>query len=81
MELQLARQRVALKSLKESAAKRKAELEERSREVEAAKAALDTRVQEAVQEAVRKLQEDQRMGASESSTERAKQAQFWCHLE
>jgi len=35
--------------------KRKAELEERSREVEAAKAALDTRVHEAVQEAVRKL--------------------------
>src|SRR6185503_7227187 len=39
--------------------KRKAELEERSREVEAAKAALDTRVQEAVQE----LQEEQRVGA------------------
>ena len=36
---------------------------ERSREVEAAKAALDTRVQEAVQEAVRKLQEDQCVGA------------------
>ena len=31
--------------------------------MEAAKAALDTRVQEAVQEAARKLQEDQRMGA------------------
>ena len=31
--------------------------------MEATKAALDTRVQEAVQEAVRKLQEDQRMGA------------------
>src|SRR6185503_14543070 len=63
MELQLERQREALKSLKESAAKKKAELEERSREVEAAKAALDTRVQEVVQEAVRKLQEDQRVGA------------------
>jgi chromosome segregation ATPase len=73
MELQLERQRYALKSLKESAAKTKAELEERTREVEAAKAALDTReveveertreVQEAVQEAVRKLQEDQRQGA------------------
>ena len=58
MELQLERQRDTLKSLKESAAKRKAELEERCREVEAAKAALDTRVQEAV----RKLQEDQRVG-------------------
>ena len=58
MELQLERQREALKSLKESAAK-KAELEERTREVEAAKVALDTRVQEAV----RKLQEDQRVGA------------------
>ena len=38
-------------------------LEERSREVEVAKAALDTRVQEAVQEAVRKHQEDQRVEA------------------
>ena len=38
-------------------------LEERTREVEAAKAALDARVQEAVQEAVRNLQEDQHMGA------------------
>ena len=81
MELQLARQREALKSLKESAAKKEAKLVERTRQVEAAQAALDPRVQEAVQEAVRKLQEDQRMGASESSTERAKQAQFWCHLE
>ena len=51
MELQLARQREVLKSLKESAAKKKAELEERTREVEVAKAALDTRVQEVVQEA------------------------------
>ena len=59
MEKQLERQRDSLKKLKESAEKRKAELEERSREVEAAKAALDTRVQEAVQ----KLQEDQRVGA------------------
>ena len=55
MELQLERQREALKSLKESAAKKKADLEERAREMEAAKAALDTRVQEAAQEAVRKL--------------------------
>ena len=58
MELQLERQREALKSLKESAVKKKAELEERAREMEAAKVALDTRVQEATQEAVRKLQED-----------------------
>ena len=63
MELQLARQREALKSLKESAAKKEAKLQERTREVEAAQAALDTRVQEAVQEAVQKLQEDQRQGA------------------
>ena len=54
--------------------KRKAELEERSREMEVAKAALDTRVQEAVQEAVRKLQEDQCAGPSESLTGRPKRA-------
>ena len=58
MEKELGRQWDSLKKLKEWAEKRKAELEERSREVEVAKAALDTRVQEAVQEAVRKLQED-----------------------
>ena len=63
MELQLERQREALKNLKESVAKKKAELEERTREVEVAKAALDTRVQEVVQEAVQKLQEDQLKGA------------------
>ena len=63
MEKQLGRQRDSLKKRKESAEKRKAKLEERSREMEVAKAALDTRVQEAVQEAVRKLQEDQRVGA------------------
>ena len=63
MDLQLERQRESIKKLKESAAKKKAEFEERTREVEATKAALDTRVQEAVQEAVRKLQEDQRVGA------------------
>ena len=40
-------------------------MEERSREVEVAKTALDTRVQEAVQEAVRKHQEDQRVGAQQ----------------
>jgi len=36
--------------------------------LEATKAALDTRVQEAVQETVRKLQEDQRAGATEASS-------------
>ena len=70
MELQLACQREALKSLKESAAKKEAKLEERTRQVEAARAALDARVQEAV----RKLQEDQLRGASGSSTGRAKRA-------
>ena len=54
MEKQLERQHEAVKSMKETAVKKSAQLEERSREVEAAKAALDTRVQEAV----RKLQED-----------------------
>ena len=62
MEKLLGRQRDSLKKQKESVEKKKAELEERSREVEAAKAALDTRVHGAVQEAVRKLQEDQRGG-------------------
>jgi hypothetical protein len=42
MEIQLERQREAVKSMKETAAKKPARLEERSREVEAAKAALDT---------------------------------------
>ena len=74
MELQLARQREALKSLKESAAKKEAKLQERTRQVEAAQAALDARVQEVVQEAARKLQEDQCVGPSESSTGRAKRA-------
>jgi len=59
MEKLLGRQRDSLKKQKESVEKRKAELEERSREMEVAKAALDTRVQEAV----RKHQGDQRMGA------------------
>ena len=63
MELQLVRQPEALKSLKESAAKKEAKLQERTRKVEAARAALDARVQEAVQEGVRKLQEDQLRGA------------------
>ena len=63
MEKQLGRQCDSLKKQKEWAEKRKAEHEERSHEMEVAKAALDTRVQEAVQEAVGKLQEDQRVGA------------------
>jgi len=81
MEQALARQRECLKTLKESAARKEALLQEKTRQLEAAQAALDAQVQEAVQEAVRKLQEDQRMGPSESSTGRAKQAQLWCHLE
>ena len=63
IEKELGRQLDSLKKLKESAERKEAKLEERSREVEAAKAALDTRVQKAVQEAVRKHQEDQRAGA------------------
>ena len=58
IEKPLEHQRDSLKKLKEWAEKRKVELEERSREVEATNAALDTRVQEAVW----KLQEDQRVG-------------------
>ena len=77
MELQLARQREPLKSLKELAAKKEAKLQERTREVEVAKAALDTRVQEVVQEAVQKLQEDQLRGGQQIINWRAKQGQLW----
>ena len=63
MDHALARQREALKALHEKAAQKEASLQEKTRQLEAAQAALDARVQEAVQEAVRKLQEDQRMGA------------------
>ena len=63
MEKQLERQCYSLKKRKESGEKKTAELEERLREVEAAKAALDSRVQGAVQEAIRKLLEEQRAGA------------------
>ena len=63
MEQVLARQRESLKTLKESVARKGASLQEKTRQLEAAQAALDARVQEAVQEAVRKLQEDQHMGA------------------
>ena len=58
MEQALARQRECLKKLKESAAQKEASLQEKSHQVEAAQAALDAQVQEAVQEVVRKLQED-----------------------
>ena len=70
MEKQLGRQRNSLKKQKEWAEKRKAELEERSREVEATKAALDTRVQEAV----RKSRRTSARGPSESLTGRPKRA-------
>ena len=49
--------------MKESAARKEASLQEKTRQLEAAQAALDARVQEVVQKAVRKLQEDQHMGA------------------
>ena len=51
------------KALHEKAAQKEASLQEKTRQLEAAQAAQDARVQEAVQEAVRKLQEDQHMGA------------------
>jgi len=63
MEQALALQRECLKTLKESAAWKEASLQEKTRQLEAAQAALDAQVQEAVQEAARKLQEDQRIGA------------------
>ena len=63
MEKALARQRECLKKLKQSAEQKEASLQEKARQLETAQAALDAQVQEAVQEAVRKLQEDQRMGA------------------
>jgi len=55
MEQPLARQRKSLKTLKESAVRKEASLQEKARQLEAAQAALDAQV--------RKLQEDQRMGA------------------
>ena len=48
--------------MKESAARKEASLQEKTRQLEVAQAALDAQVQEAVQEAAWKLQEDQRMG-------------------
>ena len=59
----LARQHECLKTLKESAARKEASLQEKTRQLEVAQAALDAQVQEAVQEVARKLQENQRMGA------------------
>ena len=49
------RQRKCLKTLKESAARKEALLQVKTRQLEVAQAALDTQVQEAVQEAARKL--------------------------
>ena len=63
MDQALAHQRECLKTLKESVAWKEALLQEKTRQLEAAQAALDAQVQEAVQEAARKLQEDHRMGA------------------
>jgi len=63
MEQALARQRESLKTLKESAARKEASLQEKAHQLEVAQAALDAQVQKAVQEAVQKLQEDQRKGA------------------
>ena len=63
MELALACQRECLKKLKESMVQKEASLPEKARQLEAAQAALDAQVQEAVQEAVRKLQKDQHMGS------------------
>jgi len=63
MEQALVRQRESLKTLKELAARKEASLQEKTCQLEAAQAALDAQVQEAVQEAARKLQEDQHMGA------------------
>jgi len=61
-EKELERQRDALKFLKEFVAKRETALQERTRQLEAAEAALDARVQKAFGEAVQKLQEEQRVG-------------------
>jgi hypothetical protein len=61
-EKELERQRDALKFLKEFVAKRETALQERTRQLEAAEAALDARVQKAFREAVQKLQEEQRVG-------------------
>ena len=65
MEPALARQRECLKIPKESAARKEASLQEKTRQLEAAQVSLDARVKEAVQEAVLKLQEDQRLGAQQ----------------
>ena len=58
MERSLERQRESLKTHHEKATQKEASLQEKTRQLEAAQAALDARVQEAVQEAARKLQED-----------------------
>ena len=63
MERSLECQCESLKALREKAAHKEASLQEKTRQLEVAQVALDARVQEAVQEAIRKLQEDQHMGA------------------
>ena len=63
IERSLERQCEALKALREKAAQKEASLQEKTRQLEVAQVSLDARVKEAVQEAVRKLQEDQHMGA------------------
>ena len=63
MEQALAHQHECLKTPNESAVWKEASLQEKTRQLEVAQGALDAQVQEAVQEAARKLQEDQRMGA------------------
>ena len=70
MERALECSRKALKARHESVPRKEASLQEKTRQLEAAQAALDAQVQEAVQEAVRKLQEDQRIidWASEASS-------------
>ena len=48
MEQALTHQRESLKTLKETAARKEASLQEKARQLEAAQAALDAQVQEAV---------------------------------
>ena len=55
MEQALECSREALKARHELAARKEASLQEKTRQLEAARAALDAQVQEAVQEAARKL--------------------------
>jgi len=63
MERSLERQRESLKALREKVAQKEASLQEKTRQLKVAQAALYAQVQEVVQEAARKLQEDQRWAA------------------